>query len=239
MAKKYNSKYFKDFSVLYVEDEVETRASTRVILECIFKEVFEAASAKEAMDIYLKHTPDVAIVDIGLPDKNGLELIRQMRQLDPDEPSIVILSASDRIEHLQAAIPLRLEGYLFKPLRVADLFEALARCMTALSAKKKNVIRCENGAIIDLQLGQAIFEEQINKLTRKEAALLQLFIEHKNNFVQSSVIEIELWSDKVVSSGTLKMLIKQLRAKIGKDAIENITNIGYKLKYTNRFEFDE
>ena len=230
MQKKHHGNFFKDYSVLYVEDDMDTRQKTKVVLSCIFGDVYEASDAKEAMQVFLKYSPDIAIVDIGLPGKNGLDLIKQMRQLNPSEPFIVIVSSSSSVEHLQAAIPLRLEGYIFKPLRVNDLLKALNGCVKVLSERRGGIVHCENGAVINLNLGETISNGIAIKLTRKEFELIELFVANKGNYIHSSVIEVTLWPDKPVSSGALKMLIKQLRTKLGNDAIENLINIGYRLK---------
>lgn len=117
-------KSLKNVSVLYAEDEAIIRMAIGQKLKNYFKKVYVAKDGKEAMDVYLQSHPDVLILDLEMPYKNGIEIAGEVRQNNPDIP-IVILTAYSEKTFMHTAMGYDLISYLIKPVRDDKLLETL------------------------------------------------------------------------------------------------------------------
>ena len=94
-----------DLKILYAEDNEKIRESYALVLKRYFKEVIEACDGKEALELYRSHKPDIVLTDINMPELDGLELIRIIRE-DDKTTKIIVLSAYSDQEKLMKAISL-------------------------------------------------------------------------------------------------------------------------------------
>ena len=127
------SKY--DLSLLYVEDDIDTAESMTLILNEYFSKVHVANNAASALEIFQNEHIDIIISDIELPDMNGLELVKQLH--DIDETLVVIMfSAYDTREYLFKAIELSVCDYLVKPFHLEQFERVLEKCTKKLHRKR-------------------------------------------------------------------------------------------------------
>lgn len=120
-------------SILIIDDDVELAESFRRILKMFFKESVIAADGNEGLEIFKEHLNrnkpfSVVLTDLNLPKKGGLTLIKEIRQLVPLEP-IIIVSAYDDADFMSEAIALDVQAYLLKPVVMPKLFDALERVL--------------------------------------------------------------------------------------------------------------
>ncbi len=111
--------------MLYVEDDEQTRANMSSYLRLKYNTVLEAKDGVEAYELYLNEQPDLMLVDIELPNMNGLELVEKIRDKNNTIPIIITSAYSDK-QKLLAAIKLNLVDYLTKPIsrhRLKDVLE--------------------------------------------------------------------------------------------------------------------
>ncbi len=116
--------YLKEFTLLYVEDEKESRDLMTSILESEVKELFVAKNGREGLELFKKYNPDIILTDIAMPIMNGLEMVREIRKIDKDK-MIAILTAFNEVEYLKEAIELKIDKYLLKPLEEVSFFDTL------------------------------------------------------------------------------------------------------------------
>lgn len=111
------TQYTKEFSVMFVEDEENLRESFSKILQKLFLSVKVASDGRFALDTYqsLEQKPDIIITDINMPRLNGIELVKHIKQIDPDQ-IIIILSAHSDSQYLLELINLDVDGFLTKPI---------------------------------------------------------------------------------------------------------------------------
>ncbi len=117
-------------TILLVDDAASLRSAYRLILEARGLNVLEAASAREAVEEIDRERPDAVVADLGLPDSSGTQVVRRIREADPDVP-LLVLTGTDRAELRSRCRGLDVDDYRVKPLGGADLaerIESLLRC---------------------------------------------------------------------------------------------------------------
>ncbi|MBU0923809.1 response regulator [bacterium] len=221
-------KLYKNIKILYVEDDDIARENGLEYLENFFDTIYEASDAINALKLYEKHKPDIIITDIQMPKLNGLEFVKRIRQNDKKTQIIIITAFSDK-DYLLKAIELGLVKYLVKPVREKEFEEALFLCINALEKDETNIIQLDEITFFDTFNKNLISNNEIVKLRAKELDFLELLIKNKNRYVSYEEIENYVWNDSVMTKDALKTLVKNIKTKIPKDLILNLTNSGYKI----------
>lgn len=226
------SKLLKNISILYVEDDIDTQKEMTKVLSQLSKSVFVATSGIEALEIYKEQKPQIIISDIAMPNLNGIEFIKKIREENKTIP-IVLLTAYDDKDYLLPAANLNIQSYIIKPISTSKLKEVLYNSIEYLNLNSNIYLNISdefkydknNSSIIDKN------NEKI-KLNKKETKLINLLIENQNRVVSYSEIEQHVWFeyDEVMTSMALRTVIKNLRKKIPSKFIKNISGQGYKLE---------
>ena len=190
---------YKNIKVLYVEDDDIARENGVEYLENFFDEIFEANNAIKAMQIYEKFKPQI------------------------------IITAFCNQEYLLKAIELQLVKYLIKPVNEKDFEEALMLCLNSLKEDSSNIIKFDENPYFDIFNKTFVVKNEIVKLRAKEVLFLEILIKNKNRYVTYEEIESYVWVDSVMTKDALKTLVKNIKIKISKDMIDNLTNVGYKI----------
>ena len=218
----------KNIKILYVEDDEIARENGVEYLENFFEQIYEASDAIKALQLYEKHQPDIIITDIQMPKLNGLEFVKKIRQKDKKTQIIIITAFCDK-DYLLKAIELGLVKYLVKPVKEKEFEEALFLCVNSLQEDNSNIIKLDDNSYFDTFNKNLVIKNEIIKLRTKEILFLELLIKNKNRYVSYEEIENYVWSDSVMTKDALKTLVKNLKTKIPKDLIMNLTNSGYKI----------
>ncbi len=222
-----------NLTILYAEDEIETRKNYGNYLKRNFKEVYIAQNGEEALEYYEEFKPNIMLLDINMPFINGLELTKKIRQNDK-KTRIIILTAHLEQDKLLFAAELNLTKYLPKPISRIKLKEALNEAVIQykeLNDESSNFF-LKDGYVFNRDSKKLIFNDEEIKLTKHETLFLELLTSKKDRVFSSDEIYDYLWNqfeDCETSATKLKDLIKRLRKKIPKDSIENIYGAGYKL----------
>ena len=119
--------------------------------------------------------------------------------------------------------------YLIKPVKEKEFEEALFLCVNSLQENDSNIVKLENEIYFDTFNKNLVIKDELVKLRAKEILFLELLIKNKNRYVTYEEIENYVWSDSVMTKDALKTLVKNLKTKIPKDLILNLTNSGYKI----------
>lgn len=216
----------KTLKLLFVEDDEIARENACEYLEEYFETIYEAKDGLEALSIYKQYKPDIIITDIQMPKISGLELVETIRKTDL-ETQIIITSAYSTKEYLLKAVELGLVKYLIKPINEKDLLGALKSCSQSL--KKNASINLKDEYIYDKYNKTLMYKDEVIKLRAKELLLLELLIKNHARYLTYSEIEHYVWSDDVMSKDAIKTLIKNLKNKLPKDSILNLSGTGYKI----------
>jgi two-component system, OmpR family, response regulator VanR len=218
----------KNIKILYVEDDEIARENGVEYLQNFFEQIYEAKDAITALQLYEKYQPDIIITDIQMPKLNGLEFVKRIRQKDKKTQIIIITAFCDK-DYLLKAIELQLVKYLVKPVKEKEFEEALFLCVNSLQEDNSNIVKLDENSYFDTFNKNLVIKDEIIKLRAKEILFLELLIKNKNRYVSYEEIENYVWDESVMTKDALKTLVKNLKTKIPKDLILNLTNSGYKI----------
>jgi two-component system response regulator VanR len=219
----------KNIKVLYVEDDEIARENGVEYLENFFEHIYEAADAIIALKLYKKYSPDIIITDIQMPKMNGLEFVKKIRKND-SKTQIIIITAFSETEYLLKAVELKLVKYLIKPVKESAFEEALQLCIESMTKDDSNIIELTPNSYFDTFNLTLIVDNELVKLRTKEIDLLKLLLKYKNRYVTYIEIENFVWQDSAMSKDALKTVVKNLKAKLPKNLILNLTGTGYKIE---------
>lgn len=218
----------KEKTILFVEDDPSIREPMKETLELYWKKVLTAENGLGAMEQYELYRPDLVLTDIKMPGKNGLSLIREIRESDYKMP-IVLLSSYSEQEMLMETINLSVDGYLTKPVVLEKMIPILVRSLDRNGNKSKTV---HLGAMVryDRSSGELHVDDEPVALGKKEREMLNLLIEKYPGAVSKEEISARLWPLDSIADSTIKMLVMRLRRKIGPERIATVNGLGFRLE---------
>jgi len=219
--------------VLVVDDEPPIRKLLRMGLTTQGYEILDAPNGKIALEL-LEQKPDLVILDLGLPDIQGLELLRMIRARNESVPIVVLSSRGDETGKVQA-LDLGADDYVTKPFGMDEL---LARMRAALRHQlqihgERPVFRVGDLSV-DLVRRIVKLGEKDVKLSPKEYELLRVLVQHAGKVLTHKFLLGELW-DNLTDAQYLRVYVRQLRQKIEVDPerpqyVLTETGIGYRLR---------
>jgi len=219
--------------VLVVDDEPPIRKLLRMGLSTQGYDILDAPSGKVALEL-IAHKPDLIILDLGLPDIDGLELLRQMRQQNDGVPIVVLSSRGEEAAKVQA-LDLGADDYVTKPFGMDEL---LARIRAALRHQlqvhgERPVFRVGDLSVDLVRRIVRLGDKEV-KLSPKEYDLLRILVQHAGKVLTHRFLLKELWSD-LTDAQYLRVYVRQLRQKIEQNPerpqyILTETGIGYRLR---------
>ena len=221
--------------VLIVDDEPHIRRLIQTALTRADYATLEAENAREALERLRQERPEIVLLDLGLPDRDGLELVPLIKQ--NADTTLIIVSARDATEEKVAALDLGADDYLTKPFDTAEL---LARVRVALRNRMTR-----DGGVPAIEVGDLsinLLERKITKagkevhLTPKEYAVLAQLAKYPGRVITHEQIMQHVWpneSERHVEY--LRVLVRTLRQKVEVDPqrpqlIGNDVGIGYRLR---------
>ena len=221
------------YSILYVEDDDAVRENYVAYLRRFYENVYEAGDAEDALKIYQSKKPNILVVDINLPQKSGIEFLREIRQFDHATRAIMLTAMSD-VDTLVSASELKLTKYLIKPISRGELKDVLELAVDEIinyTTYANRVIHIQENCYWDQDKEKLIVDGKEIFLTRKEKELLSLLFKNMNSVVKSEDIIYELWYDyDTFKASSLKTLVKTLRKKLPQNFVKNVFGIGYRIE---------
>jgi two-component system, OmpR family, KDP operon response regulator KdpE len=220
--------------ILIIDDETPIRRLLDITFRSNGYSVLQAATAREGLEMTVRHSPDLIILDLGLPDDSGYSLLKKMREwwMKP----IIILSVQSGEDAIVQALDGGANDYLVKPFRTGELLARVRSLLrSALPEDNKPVIRL-NGLEIDLSSRTVKKDNTRVKLTATQYALLALFGKNEGKILTHQFLLHEIWGpDYTQQLQYLRVFIAQLRKKIEKDAnypehILTESGIGYRFR---------
>jgi len=219
--------------VLVVDDEPPIRKLLRMGLSAEGYQVIDAQNGKAALEL-ISQKPDLIILDLGLPDIQGLELLRTMRERNEGVPIVVLSSRSDEPAKVQA-LDSGADDYVTKPFGMNEL---LARIRAAvrhqLQSHGERPIFRVGDLSVDLVRRIVKVRDKEVKLSPKEYDLLRLFVQHAGKVLTHNFLLKELWGSPA-DSQYVRVYVRQLRQKIEPhpdcpEFIQTETGVGYRLR---------
>jgi two-component system KDP operon response regulator KdpE len=219
-------------TILIIDDEAQIRKLLEINLENNGYQVWQAASGKEGISMAASHQPDLILLDLGLPDKSGHDLLKELRNWY--NKSIIILSVKSSESDIVSALDNGATDYLVKPFRSGELLARIRSCLrTRYSQENNHLIIC-NDLQIDIPSRTVKRNNQLIKLTATEFNLFALLVKNEGKVLTHHFILKEIWGIGYQNEMQyLRVFIGTLRKKIEEDYnnpthIKTESGVGYR-----------
>jgi len=229
-------------TILLIEDEPQMRRFLRVTLQGHGYRLIEASTGEEGLTEVATRNPDVVLLDLGLPDIDGLEVTKRLREWT--QVPVIVISAREQEEDKIRALDAGADDYLTKPFGAGELLArirvALRRTALQHSGSEVSVFVLDN-LKVDLSKRQVFLSDAEIHLTPIEYRLLTVLIKYAGKVITHNQLMREVWGLAYVDqSHYLRIYMAQLRHKLEADPARpkffiNEPGVGYRLK----LEFDE
>lgn len=219
--------------VLVVEDEKDLNS---IICSKLVKEGYNVDACYDgqaALDYMEAENYDGAIMDIMIPNKDGITVLREMRNAGIQVP-VLFLTAKTETQDIVRGLDAGASDYMTKPFEFSELMARLRVMLRTQNLVNENVITC-GSLVVDMNNRQAIRDGKVIDLTVREYAILEYLARNRNVVVTREQIRVDIWNiDDDVNSNVIDVYIRYLRRKIDDNyeekLIHTIRGVGYKLE---------
>jgi len=224
-------------SILLIEDEPQMRRFLRVTLQAHGYLLIESATGQDGLIQVATRNPDVVLLDLGLPDIDGLEVTKQLRQWS--QVPLIVISAREQEEDKVRALDAGADDYLTKPFGASELLARIRvslRHMAMQHAGSEEPVFVLDNLKVDLAKRQVLLDGREVHLTPIEYRLLALLIKHAGKVITHTHILKEVWGTAYAGqTHYLRIYMAQLRHKLEADPARprffiNEPGVGYRLK---------
>lgn len=214
--------------ILLAEDDLQLGESLQAALALDGYAVDWLTRGNEVEGAVALHPYDALILDIGLPGKSGLDVLRSLRSKECAVP-VMLLTARDSVADRVNGLDIGADDYLSKPFDVDELFARL-RSLLRRSAGVSGPVLVAGELEIRPQNHEVTFKGETVVLPAKEAAVLELLVRNRGRFVTKSRLAegVYSWGEEA-GSNTVEVYISHLRKQFGSDSIETLRGVGYRL----------
>lgn len=222
--------------ILIVDDEQQIRRFLRISLASQGYGVLEAENGKQALAMVYTQAPDVVLLDLGLPDMDGHEVLQGIRE--HSTVPVIVVSVRDREEEKVFSLDNGANDYVTKPFGIQELLariRAVLRLVQKARGEQTSSYYVSQGLVIDLELRRVTLQQDDVHLTRKEFAVLARLCRYAGRVVTQTQLLKEIWGPTHVDdTHYLRIVISRLRQKLGDDPqtpilLQTEAGVGYRL----------
>ena len=216
--------------ILIIEDDKSISKLLELTLKTRDYKVKVANNGLTGLSIFLSEKPELVLLDLGLPDIDGIEVIKQIRSID--HTPIIVISARDSEEKKVKALDADANDYLTKPFMSEELLARIRGCLRRTKIDSNDEFLC-NGLKVNFSLHQVFVDDIEIHLTPIEFKILELFINNKGRVLTHSFIQKEIWGyESNDDYQSLRVFILNLRKKLcinDHNYIHTEIGIGYRI----------
>ncbi|HVF13394.1 MAG TPA: response regulator transcription factor [Acidimicrobiales bacterium] len=188
-----------------------------------------AATGTLAASLLRQQSFDLLILDLGLPGKDGHQVLQELRSRGDHLP-VIILTARDGVEDTVAGLDAGADDYVTKPFRVEELLARIRVRLRDGGGPDSTVLRVGD-VVLDLRTRRAIIGDRTVELTAREFSLVETLMRHPGQVLSRQQLLDHVWGyDFDVGSNVVDVYIRYLRQKLGDDVIETARGMGYRLR---------
>jgi len=220
--------------IYIVEDDTNIREIESFALKNSGYQIQDFGNAKEFYRAVKEKKPDLALLDIMLPDEDGMEILQKLRK-NPETkrlPIIMVTAKATELDRVKG-LDLGADDYIIKPFGVMELISRVkALLRRSMGEIQEKILRVDE-ILMDDERHQVYVSDKPCELTYKEYELLRMFMQNRGIVLSRDVIMDRIWDMNCdVESRTLDVHLKTLRAKLGDSArqIKTIRNVGYRME---------
>lgn len=212
--------------VLLIEDNAALAQGLKIALSKEGFIVNHVASGQHGLETVKTAPPDIVVLDLGLPDLDGLQVLQRLRKLRAHIP-VLILTARNQLEDKVKGLESGADDYLPKPFEIAELVARLRVIERRLTGVVDAHITIRNVTLFPQHHRAKIGEDDL-ELSRREFMLLKTLMENSGKVQTRNALEARLYSwDEEVASNSLEVHIHNLRKKLGAEFIKTVRGVGY------------
>lgn len=203
--------------VLVIDDEAQIRKFLDISLRAEGYQVLLAATAEEGLALAATQTPDLVVLDIGLPDKEGYDVLAELRQWS--QVPVLMLSVRNAEIDKVKALDIGANDYVTKPFGIQELMARLRALLRGRADGSEAFQRYDDGElVVDIAKREVILRGANLSLTRKEYAVLTTLVRHAGRLVTQQQLLQEIWgATHARDSHYLRIVVGKLRLKLGDD----------------------
>jgi len=222
-------------NILVIDDEVQIRRLLAITLSASGYKITEASTAREGLAVAATTHPMLIILDLGLPDDDGFNVLHQLREWY--QKPVIILSVRNSEEDIVKALDTGANDYLTKPFRTGELLARIRATLRQSQGSPDNPILEFGTLVIDIASHTVRKNDEIVKLTTTEFALLALLAKNEGRVLTHQYILKEVWGMGYIEQPQyLRVFVAQLRKKIEDNPsspklINTESGIGYRFSY--------
>ena len=200
-------------NILVIDDEIQIRRLLKISLENSGFKIFEAENAKSGLQELANCRPSLILLDLGLPDEDGLILLKKIR--DFSEVPVIILSVRNSEKDIITALDSGADDYITKPFNTGELLARIRTCLRHSQPEQKDPVFKNGNVTVDFSTREVKKKGQIVKLTSTEFSLFSLFIRNSGKVLTHNYFLKEIWG-RPFSDETqyLRVYVAQLRKKL-------------------------
>lgn len=199
--------------ILIIDDEPQIRKLLEIVLDSHDYKVWQASTGKEGVIMAANHPPELILLDIGLPDKSGHEILKELRTWF--NKAIIILSVQNSEVDIVTALDNGATDYLTKPFRTGELLARIRSCIRRNNADEKSSLLVCGNLQIDLIARTVKQNDELVKLTSTEYNLISLFTKNEGRVLTHQFILKEIWGvGYQTETQYLRVFVASLRKKI-------------------------
>ncbi len=220
-------------NILVIDDEIQIRRLLKIGLEDSGYSVFDAEDGKRGIQELINHKPSIVLLDLGLPDEDGLIVLKKIREFS-DVP-VIILSVRNSEKDIIAALDSGANDYITKPFNIGELLARIRASLRYYQPEQTNPVFTNGNISVDFSTRTVKNKDEVIKLTTTEFSLLTLFIRNAGKVLTHQYILKEVWG-KPFSDETqyLRVYIAQLRKKFEDDSTKpkifvTESGVGYRM----------
>ncbi|MFE9725459.1 response regulator transcription factor [Streptomyces sp. NPDC005794] len=216
--------------ILIVEDEERIAAFVEKGLRANGFTTTVAGDGRTAVDYACTGGFDLIVLDIGLPDRDGFSVLREVREAQVTSP-VIVLTARDSVRDTVAGLEGGADDWMTKPFRFEELLARVRlRLRTAARVPEVTVLR-SGDLTLDLRTRRARAAERTVDLTAREFVLLELFLRHPDQVLSREQILSHVWGyDFDPGSNIVDVYVRSLRKKLGAERLETVRGMGYRMR---------
>ena len=221
-------------NILVIDDEIQIRRLLKISLENSGYKIFEAENAKNGLQEIINCRPSLILLDLGLPDEDGLILLKKIREFS--DVSIIILSVRNSEEDIITALDSGADDYVTKPFNTGELLARIRASLRHTQTELKSPVYTNRNITVNFSTREVKKNGKIIKLTSTEFSILALFIRNSGKVLTHNYFLKEVWG-KQYSDDTqyLRVYIAQLRKKLEDNPAHpkmfiTESGIGYRMK---------
>ncbi|MBI5404155.1 MAG: response regulator [Ignavibacteriae bacterium] len=200
-------------NILVIDDEIQIRRLLKITLENSGYKVFEAADAKSGLPEVANCRPSLILLDLGLPDEDGISLLKKVREFS--ETPVIILSVRNSENAIIEALDSGADDYITKPFNSGELLARIRTSLRHSQPEQRNPVYKNGNITVDFSTREVKKKNQIIKLTATEFSILSLFVRNEGKVLTYNYFLKEIWGRQYSDETQyLRVFVAALRKKL-------------------------